>query len=203
MAVDLTQSLAWKSATEDATTMLGELQPNIFEGHAATPYVGITKSGHAKLGISANWVPADRSFRASMKAQTTRQKLHDPPFPAWEAPYRGNIHTVVLVCGANDVGAEARRDEVLVLLQDTVGCSATLPTRPCATDPTQQRSACCLWPSALTSATSSSSPKASGRTIPVSRGPNRSPGRRLGPHDRRGLARRQLMVEWAGTRLKP
>src|SRR6266536_974171 len=33
MAVDLTQSLSWKSATGDAATMLDELQPNILKGH--------------------------------------------------------------------------------------------------------------------------------------------------------------------------
>jgi len=106
---------------KSAKQHLDEVEAFHTNGINGTTYVGVglTASGYAALGIVAG-VPSDPSFLRGMKAPASKLALHDPPVSTWDAPYRGDIHAVVLVGDATDGGMTATRNAVLDLLTDNV-----------------------------------------------------------------------------------
>jgi Dyp-type peroxidase family len=107
---------------KSARTHLEEVEAFKTSGASGTPYVGVglTAAGYAALGVADDQIPADPSFRASMKASATRTKLMDPPVTMWEPQFREEIHAVVLIGDATDAGTSTRRLEVGLLLPDSV-----------------------------------------------------------------------------------
>jgi Dyp-type peroxidase family len=82
---------------KSARTHLEEVEAHHASGNEAkgTPYIGIglSHAGYQALGVDP--APADGSFRAGMKSQ--QALLADPPPDEWEAPYRGDVHAVILI----------------------------------------------------------------------------------------------------------
>jgi len=107
---------------KSARTHLAEVDAHKATGAAGTPYVGIglTFAGYGALGIADELTPVDPSFRLGMKHAETRARLSDPPASAWEPPYRGDIHAIVLIGDARDASTVARRNEVEALLPASV-----------------------------------------------------------------------------------
>jgi len=105
---------------KSALTHLIEVKRFKTLGIRGTPYVGVglSKKGYDALGVGA--IPLDSSFRRGMKDPATRQDLADPPVSLWEAPYRHDIHAVVLIGDRNDAAMATRREEVVALLPDSV-----------------------------------------------------------------------------------
>ncbi|MFC7385069.1 Dyp-type peroxidase [Sphaerisporangium rhizosphaerae] len=103
---------------KSARTHLAEVRA--FNGTRApgTPYVGvgISKLGYLKLGHSTTGF-TDNAFKSGLKRRT--DTLSDPPVSAWEAPYRGEIHAVVLIGDATEATVTATRERVLALLPAT------------------------------------------------------------------------------------
>jgi Dyp-type peroxidase family len=87
-----------------------------------TPYVGVglTAAGYAALGIEPAKRPSDPSFRRGMRAAATQRTLGDPPASAWEQPYQGAIHAIVLVGDKTAASVRARRREVMARLPGSV-----------------------------------------------------------------------------------
>lgn len=87
-----------------------------------TPYVGVglSSAGYAALGIEPAKRPADRSFGRGMRAPATRQALGDPPASAWEQPYQGAIHAIVLIGDKTAASVRARRRDVMARLPRSV-----------------------------------------------------------------------------------
>jgi Dyp-type peroxidase family len=104
---------------KSAKTHLQEVEAFNTTGTKGTTYVGVglTKTGYDLLGIAA--APADSSFNRGMKDPASRQTLTDPPLSVWEAPYREDLHAVVLIGDTTDAAVSTRREEVLALLPDT------------------------------------------------------------------------------------
>jgi Dyp-type peroxidase family len=101
---------------KSALTHLNELEQFKTAGTPGTPYVGVglSRAGYTALGVAA--APQDSSFNRGMKDPATKQALADPPVSVWEAPYRQDIHAVVLIGDSGDAAAAVRREEVLALL---------------------------------------------------------------------------------------
>jgi Dyp-type peroxidase family len=57
----------------------------------------LSKDGYAALGLPKAETPGDVAFRDGMKARG--RTLADPPSGRWEAPYRGEVHAMVLIGG--------------------------------------------------------------------------------------------------------
>jgi Dyp-type peroxidase family len=106
---------------KSAKQHLDEVEAFHTSGAAGSTYVGVGVSagGYAALNVSAG-VPTDASFTRGMKAPATRTDLHDPPVSTWEAPYREDIHAVVLVGDATEGGMSAGRNAVLDLITDAI-----------------------------------------------------------------------------------
>jgi Dyp-type peroxidase family len=87
-------------------------------GTAGTPYVGVglSKAGYLKLGHSTVTF-TDDAFKSGLKRR--KDTLSDPPVAAWEAPYREEIHAVVLIGDALPEPVTATRQRVLALLPKT------------------------------------------------------------------------------------
>jgi Dyp-type peroxidase family len=119
--------------TPDATSFLSALVPfmksaktHLQEAEAfatnqipGTAYlgVGLTRSGYAALGVAQ--VPGDSSFQRGMKHPASRATLSDPPSSLWEAPYREDIHAVILIGDATDTATSPLREQVLSLVPDS------------------------------------------------------------------------------------
>ncbi|MEO5741940.1 MAG: hypothetical protein ABIS29_15235 [Vicinamibacterales bacterium] len=80
---------------KSALTHLKEIDAFHTNGTPGTSYVGIglTAKGYEALGIPAGKKPKDASFRQGMKAAG----LGDPAPTAWEAPFKTDVHAVILV----------------------------------------------------------------------------------------------------------
>jgi Dyp-type peroxidase family len=104
---------------KSARSHLNELQQFKATGAPGTPYVGVglSMAAYGVLGVATT--PQDSSFRRGMKDPATKQELNDPPVSLWEAPYRQDIHAVVLIGDSNDAAAATRREEVLTLLPNS------------------------------------------------------------------------------------
>ncbi len=118
-AKDLLHAL--EPMVKSAKQHLVEVEAFRADATLGTPYVGVglTASGYAALGVTHH-VPADPSFTRGMAAHDTNVALDDPPVSTWDAPYRGEIHAVVIVGDATDAGMSATRNAVLDLLPDSV-----------------------------------------------------------------------------------
>jgi deferrochelatase/peroxidase EfeB len=82
---------------KSAHTHLNELKQFKATGTPGTPYVGLglSMSGYSVLGVAPT--PQDSSFQRGMKDPATKQDLTDPSVSLWEAPYRQDIHAVLLI----------------------------------------------------------------------------------------------------------
>jgi deferrochelatase/peroxidase EfeB len=89
-----------------------------------TVYVGLglTAAGYTRLGVAAAKQPSDPSFRRGMRDATTRATLADPSLANLEAPYRGDIHCVVLVGDATVASVSA----AVTTIQGFVGAGVTV-----------------------------------------------------------------------------
>lgn len=105
---------------KSALTHLNEVKQFKAQRIPGTPYVGVglSNNGYAALGIAAT--PQDSSFQRGMKDPASKQDLADPPVSLWEAPYRQDIHAVVLIGDSNDAATSTRLEEVLALLPSSV-----------------------------------------------------------------------------------
>jgi Dyp-type peroxidase family len=119
-----------KAFLRDLATLMKTAEKHLEEVEAhkrdkrrqGTPYVGVGLSfeGYRALGVAAERVPADPSFRRGMRAPATQGALADPPPSTWDAPYRAPIHAIVLVGDAREAAVSATRAEVVARMPDSV-----------------------------------------------------------------------------------
>lgn len=115
------RALVTGGLVKSALTHLQEVEAFHSSGTSGTPYVGvgITAGGYQVLGVTAN-LPSDASFLRGMKDPASRAALHDPAPTLWEAPYRQDVHAVVVIGDASDASVASRRNEVLDLLSPSI-----------------------------------------------------------------------------------
>jgi Dyp-type peroxidase family len=107
---------------KSAKAHLHEVDQHRRHGTRGSPYVGVGLSfdGYRALGIAANRIPGDASFRLGMRAPATRRKLRDPRPGTWEPPYRAPIHAIVLVGDAGEAAVSERRARIVAAMRDSV-----------------------------------------------------------------------------------
>jgi deferrochelatase/peroxidase EfeB len=105
---------------KSALTHLNEVKQFKTQGTPGTPYVGVglSRTGYDALAVAP--VPGDSSFQRGMKDPASKQDLADPPVSLWKAPYRQDIHAVVLIGDSTYAGMASRREDIAALLPNSV-----------------------------------------------------------------------------------
>jgi Dyp-type peroxidase family len=114
--------LVRRKLMKSAKDHLQEVRAHAQWGTDGTPYVGVglTSAGYSALGVTP--LPGDTSFGQPGGMKGSRTGLNDPPLSTWEAPFREEIHAVVLVGDSADHEQryELTRQAVLALVTDGI-----------------------------------------------------------------------------------
>jgi len=114
--------LVRRQLMKSAKDHLQEVRAHAQDGTDGTPYVGVglTSAGYSTLAVTAP--PTDAQFGQTGGMKGSRTGLADPPLSTWEAPFRAEIHAVVLVgdSAGNEQRYEMTRQAVLALVTDGI-----------------------------------------------------------------------------------
>lgn len=89
-------------------------------GGGAFVHVALAYQGYIALGCE-NSAPTDADFRLGMKSEGSRAALNDPDLDQWEAPFRHDIHGVVLVAHETEARVAALTATIRELVEHCGG----------------------------------------------------------------------------------
>ncbi|WP_375408364.1 Dyp-type peroxidase [uncultured Methylobacterium sp.] len=91
-------------------------------GKSGGPFVhlALAAAGYRAIGFDAN-LPADGDFLDGMRSQASRDALADGDLSQWEAPFREEIHGIVLAAEENRVKTDALAAILVGLIEDGGG----------------------------------------------------------------------------------
>ena len=90
------------------------------EGNNPFVHVALTFKGYQVIGHQ-NAAPTDADFRAGMRDPASIAALKDPAPAQWEAPFRTDIHGMVLAARKTEAGAAALAAALVKLIEDAGG----------------------------------------------------------------------------------
>ena len=93
---------------------------NKCDGGGPFVHLALSFTGYQALGLAAS-APTDADFRGGMKAPASIAALADPAVTAWEAPFRADIHGMVLAADETEGKTAALAAKIKQLIEDGGG----------------------------------------------------------------------------------